>query len=149
MKQDDNWTGVDWPCFAEYSAGVDDILECQQYVNPRRIWDCKHLLNNETWLSCPCGGASELCPKCLLTDEFEEDEPDNLASHPHWDRNCVPWKHKWEIEQYPHPLTKLGGGRKRTCAKCGREQVWACLRQYSQWVNIGSRKARAERILLK
>ena len=79
MSKNDNWTGVDWPCFEEYNGDADDVLECQQYVNPRHIWDCNHLLNNGVWLNCSCGGASALCPKSLRTDEAMEEEPDNLS----------------------------------------------------------------------
>jgi hypothetical protein len=43
----------------------------------------------------------------------------------------------------------LGGGRLRVCKRCGKRQVWVCMRQYSGWKNFGDYCARAEVNLLK
>jgi len=58
-------------------------------------------------------------------------------------------RHDWELYEYPHPLCMLGGGRLRVCKRCGKRQVWACMRQYSGWKSLGNYRAGAEANLLK
>ena len=58
-------------------------------------------------------------------------------------------KHDWIIQVYPHPLRMLGGGLLRTCKRCGKKQVWTCMREHSGWKSLNNHMARAEVSLLK
>ena len=68
--KDDNWTGLDEPCFAyfdadpfemtkeQYIAAYDDIAECE---DGNGDIDCYHLRHGGSWYDCLSGRLSKHC----------------------------------------------------------------------------------------
>jgi hypothetical protein len=59
-----------YPCFIEYETpwlkheyvdNDDDIMDCQEYANPKEIWDCDWLTTGGHWHDCPYGNRHPHC----------------------------------------------------------------------------------------
>ena len=72
-KNDDNWTGMEHPCFEGYALDFDGdgLLECLDADAPD---ECAHLAAGGTWANCAAGGQSRHCPKSIWPAEDQRCE---------------------------------------------------------------------------